>query len=382
MGTSRGLASAWHLMGELMLHVVQGRWTAEQARHWYKSQPWFVGCNFIPAYAINQIEMWQPDTFDLSAIDRELGFAASVGMNAVRIYLHDLIWAADPAGFEERIDCVLEVASRHGIRAMLVFFDSCWHPEPELGQQRIPLTGIHNSGWVQSPGMPALADPAQHPRLQRYVESVVARFAHDNRIIAWDIWNEPDNGALVSLCDHQILTEKAELVRPLLVEAFGWARRQNPSQPLTSGVWLGDWSASHHLSALQNAQLELSDIITFHNYSDVTDFGTRIDWLRVYDRPLICTEFMARPAGSTFEAILPHAHAHDVGVFCWGLVKGKTQTHLPWDSWATPYLDEPAGPWFHDIFHHDGTPHDPLEVAFIRAMTLAAAEKASASIAA
>ncbi len=348
-------------------------WSAAEAQLWHYRQPWLVGCNFTPSTAINQLEMWQEDSFDPLTIDRELGLAASVGMNTARVYLHDLLFAADPMGFLDRIDQFLTIAASHQIRTMLVLFDSCWHPRPQLGPQPDPVPGVHNSGWVQSPGEAVLADPAEQARLRTYVETVVARFGQDHRVLAWDIWNEPDNGPDVASCDPAELAAKAARVIPLLGDAFAWARAQHPSQPLTSALWLGDWSSLTLLSGIQAVQLASSDIISFHNYGGPEDFMRRVNWLRVFDRPLLCTEFMARPTGSTFEAILPEARAAGVGAICWGLVRGKTQTHLPWDSWARPYLDGPSGPWFHDIFEPDGTPHDQAEVDFLRALTRIAA---------
>ena len=342
------------------------RWTPEAAHAWFAELPWLVGCNFTPSNAINQLEMWQVDTFDLETIQRELALAASIGMNSVRVYLHDLLWLEDAAGFLERIDAFLAQADRYAIRTMLVLFDSCWHPEPALGQQSPPRDGVHNSGWVQSPGIPALQNAEEHGRLEAYVKGVVARFANDPRVLAWDIWNEPDNGPEVALCDPVALKAKADLVVPLLIEAFGWAREMNPAQPLTSGIWLGDWSAPDLLSPIQQAQTGHSDLISFHNYGVAADFIQRVNWLKTFGRPMMCTEFMARPAGSTFQAILPVAKELDVGAFCWGLVKGKTQTHLPWAAWENPNIEGLKDAWFHDIFDESGVPHDPREVEFLR----------------
>jgi hypothetical protein len=342
------------------------RWTPDAAHGWFEAQPWLVGCNFTPSNSINQLEMWQAATFDLATIDRELELAASLGMNAIRVYLHDLVWKEDSEGLLERIDALLSVAERHKIRTMLVLFDSCWDPEPSLGLQRAPREGVHNSGWVQSPGVPALQNPDEHVRLESYVRGIVGRFAQDPRVLAWDIWNEPDNGPEVALCDPVALRAKADLVVPLLVAAFGWAREMAPNQPLTSGIWLGDWSAPDLFSPIQRAQTDHSDVISFHNYGLADDFEQRIKWLKTMGRPLLCTEYMARPAGSTFQAILPVAKEHGVGTFCWGLVKGKTQTHLPWDKWENPNIEGLKEQWFHDIFEEDGTPHDPAEVEFLR----------------
>lgn len=342
------------------------RWTPTAAREWFAALPWLVGCNFTPSNAINQLEMWQADSFDMATIDRELGLAASVGLNAVRVYLHDLLWLENAEGFVDRVDAFLGLAERHGIRVMLVLFDSCWHPEPSLGPQPQPRDGVHNSGWVQSPGISALRNADEHDRLEDYVKGMVARFANDPRVLAWDIWNEPDNGPEVALCDPVALKAKADLVVPLLIAAFGWAREMNPSQPLTSGIWLGDWSAPDLLSPIQRAQTDNSDVISFHNYGVAEDFIQRVKWLKTMGRPLLCTEFMARPAGSTFDAILPAAKELEVGAFCWGLVRGKTQTHLPWDSWQNPNIEGLKDAWFHDIFDETGEPHDPREVEFLR----------------
>ncbi|MGL4313890.1 MAG: cellulase family glycosylhydrolase [Sphingomonas sp.] len=342
------------------------RWTPAAAREWFAKQPWLVGCNFTPSTAINQLEMWQAETFDLPTIERELALAASIGMNAVRVYLHDLLWLDDAQGFLTRIDQFLAAAERFGIRTMLVLFDSCWDPEPKLGPQPAPRDGVHNSGWVQSPGIPVLTNKAEHDRLEAYVKGVVARFAKDDRVLAWDIWNEPDNGPEVALCDPSVLQAKAELVVPLLVEAFAWARSVDPIQPLTSGIWLGDWSAPDLLSPIQREQTGNSDVISFHNYGVAADFIQRVKWLKTFGRPLMCTEFMARPAGSTFQDILPVAKEYEVGSFCWGLVRGKTQTHLPWDKWTAPEPLAAEDAWFHDIFDADGVPHDPAEVEFLR----------------
>lgn len=345
------------------------RWTAEAASTWYDRLPWLVGCNFTPSYAINQLEFWQEATFDPDAIDRELSWAAALGMNSARVYLHDLLWEQDPHGFVSRMDAYLAIASKHHILTMFVLFDSCWDPEPALGPQRDPAPGVHNPGWVQSPGISALNDSSQHGRLQAYVSGVVQAFADDDRVFAWDIWNEPDNGPEVSLCDADVLTAKADLVAPLLSEAFGWARAAGPRQPLTSAIWLGNWSSAEHLSPIQAIQINNSDVISFHNYEMPNGFAQRVEWLKAHDRPLLCTEYMARTVGSTFQGVLPHAKEHKVGAFCWGLVNGRTQTNLAWDRADNDSIAQGAAPWFHDVLHADGTPYCHHEAAFLQLIT-------------
>jgi hypothetical protein len=345
-----------------------GRWTREQASLWYANEPWLVGSNYIPADAINELEMWQASTFDAKEIDKELGWAASLGMNTMRVFLHDLLWQQDANGFKRRINEFLQICDKHKIKPIFVLFDSCWDPMPHLGKQHEPVPGVHNSGWVQSPGTKALEDPSQYPRLRAYVEDVIGAFRKDERVLAWDIWNEPDNKGGGNY-DALEPPNKEQLVLALLPQAFAWARAKHPAQPLTSGVWHDDWSDPAKLEPMAKEQLELSDVTSFHNYSDATDFETHVNWLQQYGRPMICTEYMARPLKSTFETILPIAKKYKVGAINWGFVQGKTQTYFPWDSWQHPYVSAPPPVWFHDIFHTDGTPYSTEEVTFIRKMT-------------
>ncbi len=344
------------------------RWTEQQARDWYNRQPWLVGANYIPADAINELEMWQAATFDPKRIDTELGWAQNIGMNTMRVFLHDLLWQQDSAGFRKRIDTFLAIAAKHKIRPIFVLFDSCWDPFPKLGTQRAPKPGLHNSGWVQSPGAEALQDPSQEPRLAAYVQGVVKAFGRDRRVLAWDIWNEPDNTNTSSYGKLEP-KNKVELVLALLPKAFEWARTAKPSQPLTSGVWQGDWSDPAKLSAMSKTQLELSDVTSFHNYDDAAEFEKRVNWLRQYGRPLLCTEYMARGNKSTFEAILPVAKKEHVAAINWGLVVGKTQTNLPWDSWEQPYVNREPAVWHHEVFYPDGRPYRQDEVDLMRKLT-------------
>lgn len=344
------------------------RWTEQRAGDWYARQPWLVGSNYVPATAINELEMWQADTFDPKRIDLELGWAQAIGLNTMRVFLHDLPWQQDPAGFQKRIDQFLAIADRHHIRILFVLFDSVWDPNPHPGKQPSPRPGVHNSGWVQSPGAKALHDPAQTPRLEAYVKGVVGAFANDRRIIGWDVWNEPSN---MNTGNYDDLPGKKERVRELLPQVFAWARATGASQPLTSGVWDGDWSSPDKLDPIEKIQVAQSDIISFHNYGPPAGFEKIVQELKAYHRPLLCTEYMARPRQSTFQSILPIAKENRVAAINWGLVAGKTQTYLPWDSWTHPYTDRQPAVWFHEIFRTDGAPYWPEETEFIRRVTSA-----------
>jgi hypothetical protein len=344
-------------------------WPAEKANAWYRARPWLVGCNFSPSTAINQLEMWQAETFDPATIDRELGWAEQLGFTSVRVFLHHLPWQQDAEGFLNRIDHFLTLAHKHRIGVMLVLFDSCWDPDPKLGKQPTPKPGLHNSGWVQCPGRDFMAHPERLDELKPFVQGVIEHFRNDPRIDFWDLFNEPDN-----LNDPAYLklepANKRDSALALLDKAFAWARAMNPTQPLSSGVWKGDWADADKLSPMERAQLEQSDLITFHNYSRLEDAQKCVRNLRRYDRPIICSEYMARPVGCTFNPNLRFFKDQKVGAYNWGFVSGKTQTIYPWDSWTKTYTNEPPV-WFHDIFRADGTPYDSKETQFIQSITAA-----------
>jgi hypothetical protein len=344
------------------------RWSPEKAKAWSRDQGWLVGANYAPASAINQLEMWQADTFDPGTIDRELGWAEGLGFNIVRVFLHDILWTQDSEGFLKRMDQFLEIADRHGIGAMFVLFDGVWNPLPKPGPQPAPRPHVHNSGWVQSPGAEILSDPKKIEALKPYVVGVVGRFRDDRRVKLWDVFNEPDNDNKESYGKSEI-KNKAEMSLVLLKQAFAWAREAKPSQPLTAAPWKGgDWSDPAKLGPMETFMLEQSDIISFHSYSPLAEVRQRVAALEKYGRPIICSEYMARSAGSTFESILPFFKEKGVGAINWGFVSGKTQTIYPWDSWRQKYTESPKV-WFHDIFRQDGTPYDPSEVALIKRLT-------------
>ena len=393
-------ASAVASIGPASAAASSTRWTEARANAWYASKPWLVGANFVPSTAANQLEMFQADTFDTATIDRELGYAASVGMNVMRVFLHNLLWQQDSQGFLERLNTYLSISASHGISTMFVLFDSCWNPFPKLGTQPAPVPGIHNSQWVQAPGADALLDATQYPALQDYVTGVVGAFANDSRVLLWDIWNEPDNlnGNSYGYLEPK---NKVAVVTALLPYAFAAARSVSPSQPLTSPLWSGDFSSPSGLNPTQTVQFDQSDVFTFHNYGFPESFRTAIHQLKQYGRPVLCSEYMARDAGSVFDLILPIAHKENVMAINWGLVSGKTQTIITWDSWQHPYAaatdyaglqatnyqtvltpgDQPvpAGGntlvqpyaaetppiWHHDVFNPDGTPYRTTETDLI-----------------
>jgi hypothetical protein len=317
-----------------------GRWSAEKARTWYEKQPWLVGCNFLPSTAVNDVEMWQKETFDAKTIDRELGWAQDLGFNTVRIFVNYAVWEADAEGLKVRFRQFLKIADRHGMTTMVILFDDCFKPEPVVGKQPDPEPGVHNSQWVQSPGAKRRGDRAAWPKLERYVKDMVGSVAADRRVLAWELYNEPSESL------------------PLVEAAFQWAREAAPSQPVTTTVW-------------GNAQMraritDLSDVLCFHNYDPLPSVEAEWNRHRGHGRPVLCTEWMSRGRGSRFETHLPFFKQNKIACWNWGLVAGRTQTYFPWGS--PKGAPEPAL-WFHDIFRKDGAPFNAREVKFIKVTT-------------
>lgn len=344
------------------------RWSVEKAQNWQKATGLLVGSNFVPSTASNPLEMWQQATWDEQTIDRELHWAESLGFNCMRVFLSDLLWESDAETFYSHIDRFLEIAESHHIGIMFVFFDSVWNPVSSLGPQPEPIPHLHNSQWIQSPSAARLKDHSQWSILKSYVQSILRRYGNDPRVVVWDLYNEPDNHNFGKFPESE-LADKWDHSFELLKSVFSWAREVNPTQPLTSGVWWQEWDEnSLHNFRFNEFQLSHSDIITFHSYDTPDILEHKVRSLQRFGRPLVCTEYMARPRGSTFENALTFMAKERIGAINWGFVNGRSQTIYPWDSWEIQYTAEPPI-WFHDIFHADGTPYIQTEVDLIRKTT-------------
>jgi hypothetical protein len=348
------------------------RWSSDRVWSWYQDQPWLVGANFNPSTSINQLEFWQADTFDPETIERELKWSAELGMNLHRVYLHNLLWEQDSVGFVQRMEQYLTMADSHGIKTMFVLLDDVWHPIPKLGKQPEPIPHVHNSGWVQAPGAEILGDTTRHKELAPYIKGVMGHFANDERVLLWDVYNEPDNVAGQEGRKELEVPNKKEYSLKLLKKVIRWAREVNPSQPLTSGLWRGEvrhWGTPDSLPELDRYMVQHSDVISFHAYDgEPSQVAQKITELKKYGRPLLCTEYLARGAGNTFQHILPLFKKENIAAINWGFVSGKTNTIYPWKSWDSTYTGEPAL-WHHDILRKDGTPFSEDEITFIREIT-------------
>ena len=354
--------------------VLDFRWTEERAWQWHNENGWMVGTNFNPSTSINQLEFWQEDTYDQETIERELEWSAELGMNMHRVYLHNLLWDQDSIGFLKRVDTYLEISESKGIKTLLVLLDDVWHPIPKLGNQPEPIPFVHNSGWVQAPGSKILGDSSRHNELKNYIKGVITHFSDDKRVMGWDLYNEPDN---VSPDDPKYpergpeVKEKHIYSLSLLKKTFRWAREVNPSQPLTVGLWKDPvtWRNIDSLSAIDRFAISNSDVISFHAYGSLEETMKKIEDLEQFNRPLLCTEYLARGEQNTFQVILPLFKEKEVAAVNWGFVAGKTNTAFPWSSWQVKFDSLPKI-WHHDIYLPDKTPYDQKEIDFLKEMLL------------
>ncbi|MEM1296752.1 MAG: family 43 glycosylhydrolase, partial [Verrucomicrobiota bacterium] len=373
---------------------VEGRWTKKKINQWYDELPWLVGANYYPATAINQIEMWQASTFDPETIDKELKLAASIGMNTMRVYLHDLVWEDDAEGLYERMDQFLTICEKHKIRPFFVFFDDCHYPTPKLGPQPLPVRAFHNSGWRNSPSRDLAkrfaegkATPEEINRLKGYVQETIRRFANDERVLMWELYNEPGRGR----GEGEDMTGKkgtkssmGDLSNKLVHESWVWAREINPSQPITSTSKgsVGDGNIAINRNN--------SDLHSIHSYQGGERLEKFILEYQADGRPVMVTEWLARGNDSTVEDCLPVMKKHKVGAVNWGFVSGKSGTIWPWQSRkdrdpieerekgvvikpGEPYPEPEV--WHHDLFRIDGTPFDPKEIELFKKLTSEPAAK-------
>ena len=324
-----------------------GRWAARRIWDWYDSLGTVKGVNYIPRTAVNSVEMWMAETFDPETIDEELGWARSAGYTSIRVQLQPVVWKADSDGFLDRVDRLLELAAKHGLRVVPVLFDDldlAGEP-PRAGAQSEPVPGEHNARWVSGPGRAAVTDRAQWPDLERYVKDVLGRFRRDGRVLYWDLYNTAGNSGL------------GEESLPLMDQTFNWAREIDPAQPLAVAAW------REFGSAMAARKLERSDLITFHSYDNVESIEARLMLLKRYERPIICSDWLMRQTGNDFEKVLPLFAAYRVGWFNQGLVAGKTQLEIQQAQFRSP-TDPDL--WQQAVLHPDGTPYRERELELIR----------------
>ena len=332
------------------------RWSEEKANEWYASQPWPVGCVYMPSYGGTPVEIWGKEYFKPDVVDSELALAEDLGFNAIRLFLCDVVWQEDPKGFMERLEETVRLADKHGMRILMTFFTNGGTiKNPYTGPQPQPVPGVHNSVWMSSPGKDVVNNPEKWPVIERYLKQVMKRYKNDPRILAWCLYNEPEH------------TDGFDTIS-FIKEVYRWAREVNPSQPLTSPMCAMPDARSYN-KPISDFICENSDIISFHCYDNIDRCTRFVEYALQYGRPVLCSEWMARTRGSDYPSILPLFKEKKIGSFSYGLVNGKQQCQYPWNSVVdgkpVPFTEEPEL-WFHDLFRPDHTPYNEEEISFIK----------------
>lgn len=356
------------------------KWTCEKAWKWQGEKPWIVGCNFVPADCINAIEIWQEEGFDgvLRAAECEIRLAAEIGMNSVRMILPFHVWKYQRKGFLERLERMLAMLDGHGVTLVPIFFDDCgrgpvecYSEKVHFGRQPEPVKGCHG-GYAPvkkmdsiNPTYSYVDEPGNWPDMERFVRDVVSAHRTDERILMWDIWNEPGNSGGNG-------AGNVGKSMGIMEKVFAWTRQEDPVQPLTAGCWdfYGDYfrdGGCGEFTEIEKKALELSDVISWHYYGNYEKSCMLIGKLKEYRRPLFITEWLHRPFGNYVEEMLPLFKKEKIGCYNWGLVNGKTQTHEPWD-WILD-MDLDFGRWQHDLFYSDHTPYSEQEINLFKELT-------------
>ena len=351
----------------------QGPWTKEKAWEWYNAQPWIRGCNYMPASAANRLDMWQEygSGERFGEMDRELALAESIGFNTVRVLLEENgfgAWYYEHDDFMRNFEKFLTLCGKHKIRAIVGLGNDCSRPKPLWS---IPKPGPQPCDWGyhgarrQSqhgsfPGMTgyiAADDPELKPKFFKMCEEVMAKYREDDRILFWNIWNEPGNNG------------RDKVSAPLVREMFELAWRTGVTQPCAADIW--DERMEPSMDTAKGVAASLSDIISYHSYQPLAgqiEFAKRIK--AKFGRPMVNTEWLARILGCDVQDCYPFFAQERIGCTCWGFVAGKYQTYEPWESmWRQ--IEKGGGEtyrmtkWFHDLYRPSFRPYDPEEIRVI-----------------
>ena len=345
------------------------KWSVERINKWYDAHAWIRGCNYMSADCANRIDQWQSEGFEerFETTKTEIKLMKELGFNSVRLIPEFIVWDEEHDSFFERFDRYLDLLWEHGISSMVVLANDCMPPKndawkaPKLGPQHTDW-GYHGGrknsqhGVFNAVGYHVLDDEETAVKYFEMVREIVTRYKDDERIIIWDVYNEPGN------------SNRRELTPKNLKKIFEICREIDPSQPLTCATWSGD---GENVPEVEKFGLENSDIITYHNYSTFEEHIRVINHLKKLGRPIMNTEWLARCTSNTVFDNFPVFFLERIGCYNWGFVAGKYQTYEPYEAhWKWYYSDKNANvdftKWFHDLYRPSLRPYDPRETELIK----------------
>lgn len=348
-------------------------WTKERAWKWYNDHAWIRGCNYMSADCANRVDQWQEYGFEERFVttEKELTLMAEIGYNSIRIIPEFIVWKKEHDGFMARFERYIELAAQKGISCMVVLGNDCMPPYEEalkrmhLGEQHVDW-GYHGGrkvsqhGSFDGSGYSVLDNPEYAKEYYEFVRELVETYKNDERIIIWDVFNEPGN------------SKRDSMSLPHLKKFFEIIRAIDPIQPLTVGIW----SQNTELDKLMDIEkygLENSDIVSYHNYGTYETNIQELQLLKKLERPVVNTEWLNRCGGNTIEELFPLFYLEKVGCYNWGFVAGKYQTYEPWNGVWDGYKEHPEyydnfdfTKWLHDLYRPSLNPYNPKEIEIIK----------------
>ncbi len=358
------------------------KWSNEKAWEWFNARPWIRGFNFVPSDCSGWVEMWQEYNHEkkVETMRTELALAKQIGFNAVRQFLAFDVWMYQRESFLKNVEEYLEICHENGLGVMFVLISDGGRPKkkPEFGEINAGI--FHGSFKVDTRMIPGIfpctdpvasaatpaataAKPAPTPlyspvdepelaeKFYEYCEDLASRYAKDERVIVWNLWNEPGNSS------------RGTLSVPHMKRAFEIFRSHDPIQPLCADVWR--IPKSNILTEEEALAIELSDVISYHDYGSLDHSVRVIEFLRQFDRPLLNTEWLHRVQFNNVATHLPLYYNNNVGIFNWGFVNGKFKGHEPWEAcWKRYAKGEKLEmtKWQHDLLRPNHRPYDPEEI--------------------
>ena len=364
------------------------KWSEEKVWKWYNQRPWIRGCNFMSSDCANRADQWQEYGFEerFETTKRELKLVKETGFNSIRIIPEFIVWLKEHNGFMERFERYIEEAHKNGISCMVVLGNDCMPPKEEalkrmnLGEQHVDW-GYHGGrkvsqhGVINGAGYSLLDEPEYAEKYYEFVREIVTKYKDDERIIIWDVFNEPGN------------SNRKSMSLPHMMKFFEIIRNIDPIQPLTVGIWSQTINFDNLLD-IEKIGLENSDIITYHNYNNYENNIEEMHLLKKLGRPVINTEWLARCCKNTVEEMFPLYFLEKIGCYCWGFVAGKYQTYEPHNSVWYNYKDNPDAylnwdfdfsKWFHDLYRPSLNPYVPKEIYLIKKFSALADKDFAAS---
>ncbi|MBQ9544482.1 MAG: cellulase family glycosylhydrolase, partial [Clostridia bacterium] len=344
------------------------KWSKEEARSWYENQNWIRGWSGYPSNCVNWLAMWQKYGHEkvFAQIEKEFDLAQKTGFNAVRVRLSLAVWTEEHDSFMQNVEEYLVLADKYGIKVMFIFGNDCSAPKelykpPVFGEQKVDwgyhggakrgtFTQIHsNIGYIPED------EPETRELFYKMVDEISAKYARDERVQIWNVWNEIGNA------------KRGTLSLEMMKKCFEIIRSNDPVQPLTAECW-SNVSKPELLTEGELAAMELSDVISFHCYLSFPETVKAIEWLKSYERPIINTEWLNRIEHNDVEQIFPLFFLERIGSYNWGLIQGYSQTYEPWGRYSKA-IDDPdyAGDFDftklqHDLYRFNGHPYIAKEI--------------------